>query len=466
MMRCGLIVPICTRHSMQQEALRTARSMSRTDTPVIALLNGITAGELEFPIPDGIEVVERVSRFDDECDLWQWGLERACLQDWEWCLYLHDDFSMREPGWEAELEKARGYRVALASWLAYAVWDEEANSGWVTPGPFGVVLDSMSFAFRTDVFASRGCVAETRYGFGFGAWDANAWALEHDYAVWHVRLNSWHQWDGDNTRGKLGVGASGHPDIRTRFRGVVLPARVADDAHIQIVNRLVRIAPEDSLIVDPPRTVSCQINGERFVTLSTDAPVLSGERYGEVVPLPPVRDPLTTLADAFGSDKGSTAHNYTTSYDRLLSASRDHVRSVLELGVLHGASLKMWRGYFPTARIFGLDYATEVTREALLALNDDRITVQIGQQTDPVVLDALIAAGAPFDLVIDDAGHVPDDYLASLAALWPHVMRYYIIEDVFPEFMERTLAAIATYTTRHELIRSNNSTSTAVVLIK
>jgi hypothetical protein len=87
---------------------------------------------------------------------------------------------------------------------------------------------------------------------------------------------------------------------------------------------------------------------------------------------------LTELSNRFGSDKGTVGpwpgvagHNYTPVYEAYLGGHRDRAFSLVEIGLgvkgdrwdakivqgrnTGGASLKMWREYFPRARIYGLD---------------------------------------------------------------------------------------------------------------
>lgn len=145
-------------------------------------------------------------------------------------------------------------------------------------------------------------------------------------------------------------------------------------------------------------------------------------------------DDLTKLAAQYGSDKGTsnpTHHGYTVHYNQWFGAFRNEVRAVLEFGVHNGASLRMWRDYFPQAMVYGVDYAQEVSEQSLIALRDDCTRVLIGNQTDPAIWAALVDSEPyGFDLIVDDASHNPQDYIATFNAMWPHTRRWYVIEDV------------------------------------
>src|SRR5215203_706034 len=64
---------------------------------------------------------------------------------------------------------------------------------------------------------------------------------------------------------------------------------------------------------------------------------------------------LCDLAEKYGTDKGPSGHNYTPYYEEYLQHRRFRALTLLELGVWKGASLRMWRDYFPSATIVGID---------------------------------------------------------------------------------------------------------------
>jgi hypothetical protein len=136
--------------------------------------------------------------------------------------------------------------------------------------------------------------------------------------------------------------------------------------------------------------------------------------------------PLCELALKYGTDKYPW---YTPFYDSLLRDRRDSVRRVLEIGIgtpeamshvpnyKPGASLRMWRDYFPEASIIGVDIDDRVM------FREDRITTHFRGYA-PASLD--------FDLIIDDGSHQAEDQIRDAKDLISRVMRggYYIIEDV------------------------------------
>ena len=156
-------------------------------------------------------------------------------------------------------------------------------------------------------------------------------------------------------------------------------------------------------------------------------------------------DPLTRLSIRFGADKFGT-HQYTPAYHRILKHLRDQPINLLEIGVggynnpqSGGASLRMWAGYFPNARIVGLDIAPKSIDIS------PRITIVHGSQVDDATLDSLTTTFGPFDVIVDDGSHVPAHMIYSFRRLYPRMREdgIYIIEDTQTCF-HRDLNAVGT----------------------
>jgi hypothetical protein len=169
---------------------------------------------------------------------------------------------------------------------------------------------------------------------------------------------------------------------------------------------------------------------------------------------------LARLCDRHGSDKGSRdaagrpypwpPHSYTDFYAMLFDHCRDRVQAVFECGLgtydprfaanmgakgRPGASLRVWRDYFPNATIVGAD----IDRQVLFA--EDRIRTHWVDQTDPAAIRAMWDAEpiASFDLIVDDGLHqfAAGSCLFENSAhrLAPHGI--WIIEDVNGPDLER-----------------------------
>jgi predicted O-methyltransferase YrrM len=145
---------------------------------------------------------------------------------------------------------------------------------------------------------------------------------------------------------------------------------------------------------------------------------------------------LDELALKYGSDKcPEILHHYTPFYETLLRGRR--IRRVLELGILRGASLRMWRDYFREAHVFGLDINPEVLFE------EERIRTRLCDASDAIELAAVAdELGGHFDLIVDDASHLSTDQITAAHALWPRLEQggLLIIEDVAePTVVSRAL---------------------------
>lgn len=141
---------------------------------------------------------------------------------------------------------------------------------------------------------------------------------------------------------------------------------------------------------------------------------------------------LVFLADRFRTDKWGR-HWYAPHYQRHLEPFRDREIALLEIGVggyddprAGGESLRMWKAYFPQARVFGLDLYDKS------ALEEPRIRIFQGSQDDPAVIERVVAETGPLDVVIDDGSHYVPHVLRSFELLFPHVREggVYAVEDL------------------------------------
>lgn len=139
---------------------------------------------------------------------------------------------------------------------------------------------------------------------------------------------------------------------------------------------------------------------------------------------------LDVLSILWWTDKGPIVHGYTRYYARHLNRLR--VRAVLEIGIggygdtaRGGNSLLMWRSYLPKATIYGLDKFEK-------QIDEERIVVLQGDQSDPASLERSLADCPTFDLIVDDGSHVAAHMLTSFKTLFPKLSPggLYAIEDL------------------------------------
>jgi hypothetical protein len=153
------------------------------------------------------------------------------------------------------------------------------------------------------------------------------------------------------------------------------------------------------------------------------------------------RPSLTALAKKHGTDKWGTRHRYTPHYAATLRHLRRDTFTLLEIGIggyskagAGGASLRMWKDFFPNATIVGLDIHDKSFVE------EERICVYQGDQTDPGVLREIVKRHPDLRVVIDDGSHVSAHVIASFNVLFPLLPSggVYAIEDLqtsyWPEY--------------------------------
>lgn len=128
-------------------------------------------------------------------------------------------------------------------------------------------------------------------------------------------------------------------------------------------------------------------------------------------------------------------HGYLQHFAARFGHLRHDPITLLEIGTWKGYGVRMFREFFdhPGAKIVGIDHKPEWMPEA-----GDGIIIEIGKQEDIAFQDDFGFRHGPFDVVIDDGGHMPLQHLASLQALWPHVKLggWYVIEDLHSLFNE------------------------------
>lgn len=147
---------------------------------------------------------------------------------------------------------------------------------------------------------------------------------------------------------------------------------------------------------------------------------------------------LAAMGKRHGTDKGIAHHtfmgeSYLDVYEKYFAPIRDKEINFLEIGVRRGNSVRLWKEFFPRARIFGLDNNPDCIKQA-----EDRIDVTIGSQGDPEVLKQLVDKSGGFDVVMDDGSHINKLTLASAKILLPSVRPggLYIMEDLKTSYVD------------------------------
>ena len=145
---------------------------------------------------------------------------------------------------------------------------------------------------------------------------------------------------------------------------------------------------------------------------------------------------LHEIGRKYGTDKSTHVHqgiSYLHIYDRYFNNIRHNVKSMLEIGVKDGRSLRMWQEYFPNAFIYGMDI-----NPASKAHEDGRIKIIIGDQNDDEDLQHIKNEIGVCDIILDDGSHMTDHQIKSFNMLYDSVPRggFYVIEDLRNSYEE------------------------------
>jgi Rhamnosyl O-methyltransferase/CmcI len=144
-----------------------------------------------------------------------------------------------------------------------------------------------------------------------------------------------------------------------------------------------------------------------------------------------LEDNLTALANIYNTDKWGR-HRYTPHYEHHFKKLRKKKLKILEIGVggfddpnAGGASLRMWKYYFPKSSIYSIDIYDKSN------IQENRIAIFRGSQNDPEFLRNVVDQMEGLDIVIDDGSHLNEHVITSFRTLFPLLADggIYVIED-------------------------------------
>jgi len=148
-------------------------------------------------------------------------------------------------------------------------------------------------------------------------------------------------------------------------------------------------------------------------------------------PVPLSERDLSSLARHFGTDKWG-AHRYAPHYEHHFLPFKSQSFTLFEIGIggysragQGGASLRMWKAFFPNAQIIGLDI------EDKSFVEEDRIKAYKGSQTSEPLLRTIVDSAENLQIVIDDGSHRSDHIRRTFGILFPLLPDggLYAIED-------------------------------------
>ncbi|MFA5158919.1 MAG: class I SAM-dependent methyltransferase [Candidatus Omnitrophota bacterium] len=131
------------------------------------------------------------------------------------------------------------------------------------------------------------------------------------------------------------------------------------------------------------------------------------------------RNNLVKLAEIYRTDKWN-AHWYAQHYQRHFHVLRKKKLKILEIGVggdddpkKGGASLRMWKKYFPNSMIYSIDIYDKSS------LQEERIKIFRGSQANESFLREVFNEIGSLDIIIDDGSHINEHVISSFKVLFP-----------------------------------------------
>lgn len=140
---------------------------------------------------------------------------------------------------------------------------------------------------------------------------------------------------------------------------------------------------------------------------------------------------LVALAEKFRTDKWGS-HYYAQHYHKHFFPLRDREINILEIGVggydhplRGGASLRMWKAFFPKGKVFAIDIHDKS------AIEEERIRIFHGSQDDPEFLKKVAADIGRIDIIVDDGSHINRHIIETFKILFPLLADdgIYAVED-------------------------------------
>jgi|SRR5574344_938889 len=131
---------------------------------------------------------------------------------------------------------------------------------------------------------------------------------------------------------------------------------------------------------------------------------------------------LHDLGIKYHTDK-AYLHNFCNDYEKLL---RKDIKTLWEIGILDGASLRMWSEYYPNAKIIGYD----IEDKSSLSFNDN-VSVKLLDQSNKSQLSEL-AKQTDIDIIVDDGSHIIQHQILTFEMLFNCLKSggQYILEDL------------------------------------
>ena len=142
------------------------------------------------------------------------------------------------------------------------------------------------------------------------------------------------------------------------------------------------------------------------------------------------------LIDLFYSSKKRSIKwkKYFPIYEMLFEKYRNKGITFVEIGVLDGGSLEIWKKYFgKNSRIIGIDNNPECKK-----IENQDYEIFIGSQSDPEFWYNFYKQVGDIDIILDDGGHTNDQQIITLVESIKHIKDggLHVVEDVHASYQK------------------------------
>lgn len=123
----------------------------------------------------------------------------------------------------------------------------------------------------------------------------------------------------------------------------------------------------------------------------------------------------------------ATHHNFLDFYESKIGHLKDNRINLLEIGFLHGNSIRTWLEYFNNAEVYCIDVLD-------IDFKHERFHYfKISQEDENL---KLLFEDSFFDVIIDDGSHITSHQIKSIEYLWSKLKKsgFYILEDLHTSF--------------------------------
>jgi len=137
---------------------------------------------------------------------------------------------------------------------------------------------------------------------------------------------------------------------------------------------------------------------------------------------------LEELARIYPTDKQHTHNYFNGAYQNTLYPIKNDVKKLVEIGVLEGYSLMVWKHFFPNAQIMGLD----INVGQCMFKDEERVSVEFMHGDNKDLLTQFAERNTDIDVFIDDGGHKMSEQQITFGTMFKSVKPggIYILEDL------------------------------------